>query len=192
MKSLLDRMVEDGQVTQAEADAAWKTPSTRRVAHRLERGRHAAHRKPGTPGPPGREPPADRGRAALPELLLPAGGGKELLPLIGRKALYGGGKIYTGMSAQAQAAAEQASRGARLPDGATLGAALVRPDSGEVLALVGQKLTDARPSDWNNATQARRQVGSSVKPCCTPWRSRRAGSRATPSLTRPSRATTSP
>ncbi|MFC6749988.1 transglycosylase domain-containing protein [Deinococcus aquaticus] len=68
------------------------------------------------------------------------------------------------MSAPAQAAAEQASRTADLPGGATLGAALVRPDSGEVLALVGQKLTDGRPDDWNNATQARRQVGSSIKP----------------------------
>ncbi len=165
MKSLLARMVEDGQVTQAEADAAWKTPiypAGWRIGWNADGTLRSANLE--RPDRLGENLQRTEGAQRYPNFYYLQAVEKELLPLIGRKALYGGGKIYTGMSAQAQAAAEQASRGARLPDGATLGAALVRPDSGEVLALVGQKLTDARPSDWNNATQARRQVGSSVKP----------------------------
>ncbi|ACO46833.2 transglycosylase domain-containing protein [Deinococcus deserti] len=169
MKSLLARMVEDGRVTQAEADAAWKTeiyPAGWRIGW----------------GPDGTVRTATLERPdRLQENIniMEARGGesrfrfqhylqaveKELLPLIGRKALYGGGQIYTGMSLQAQQSAEQASRQANnLPEGATMGIALVSPVNGEVLALVGQKLTAGRPSDWNNATQGRRQVGSAIKP----------------------------
>ncbi|GGS33419.1 transglycosylase domain-containing protein [Deinococcus knuensis] len=165
MKDLLSRMVEDGQITQAEANAAWKTPI-------YPAGWRIGWNDDGTlrsavlerPSRLGENLTLLEGVRRYPNQYYLQAVEKELLPIIGRKALYAGGRIYTGMSAQAQAAAEQASRGADLPDGATLGAALVRPDSGEVLALVGQKLTDGRPGDWNNATQARRQVGSSIKP----------------------------
>jgi membrane peptidoglycan carboxypeptidase len=168
MKDLLARMVEDGRVTQAEADAAWKTPiypagwrigwnadGTVRSAvlerpERLQENLSALEANQGT------------GRYASQYYLQAVE--KELLPRIGRKALYGGGKIMTGMSVAAQQAAERASLNASLPDGATLGIALVSPQNGEVLALVGQKLTGGRPGDWDNALQARRQVGSSIKP----------------------------
>ncbi len=168
MKDLLGRMVEDGRVTQAEADAAWKTPiypagwrigwnadGTLRSAAlenpgRLQENMNALEAAQGT------------GRYAYQYYLQAVE--KELLPIIGRKALYGGGKIVTSMSLSAQQAAEQASLDASLPEGATLGIALVSPQNGEVLALVGQKLTGGRPSDWDNALQARRQVGSSIKP----------------------------
>ncbi|GGM14558.1 penicillin-binding protein [Deinococcus aerophilus] len=168
MRDLLSRMVEDGRVTQAEADAAWKTPiypagwrigwnadGTLRSAvlenpGRLQDNMNVAEAAQGT------------GRYASQYYLQAVE--KELLPRIGRKALYGGGKIMTGMSVAAQQAAERASLNASLPDGATLGIALVSPQNGEVLALVGQKLTGGRPSDWDNALQARRQVGSSIKP----------------------------
>lgn len=168
MKDLLARMVEDGRVTQAEADAAWKTPiypagwrigwnadGTLRSAvlerpERLQENMNALEAAQGT------------GRYASQHYLQAVE--KELLPIIGRAALYGGGKIVTGMSLSAQGSAERASLDARLPDGATLGIALVSPQNGEVLALVGQKLTGGRPGDWDNAVQARRQVGSSIKP----------------------------
>ena len=89
---------------------------------------------------------------------------QDLAQQIGRKALYGGGKVYATIDLTDQQAAERASLNAQLPDGATLGIALLDPSNGEVRALVGQKLTGSRPSDWNNALQARRQVGSSIKP----------------------------
>ncbi|THF85138.1 peptidoglycan glycosyltransferase [Deinococcus sp. KSM4-11] len=167
MKDLLARMVEDGRVTQAQANEAWKTPiypagwrigwnddGTVRSAilERPERLQENITAFEAQDGP----------KYAYQHYLQAVE--KELLPIIGRKALYGGGRIVTGMSVPAQQAAEQASLNAQLPDGATLGIALVSPVNGEVLALVGQKLTGGRASDWNNATQARRQVGSSIKP----------------------------
>ncbi|MFC4424586.1 transglycosylase domain-containing protein [Deinococcus navajonensis] len=168
MKSLLARMVEDGRVTQAEADAAWKTPI-------YPAGWRLGWNDDGTVTTAKLERP-ERLQENIDRMDAQAGENryqsqhylqaveKELLPVIGRKALYGGGKIFTGMNLQAQQAAERASLQARLPEGATLGLALVNPKDGEVLALVGQKLTGGRPSDWNNATQGRRQVGSSIKP----------------------------
>ncbi|GHF52138.1 membrane peptidoglycan carboxypeptidase [Deinococcus metalli] len=167
MKDLLSRMVEDGRVTQAQANEAWKTPiypAGWRIGWN-ENGtvRSAVLERPGRlqeniTAFESQDAPKDAYQHYLQAVE------KELLPIIGRKALYGGGRIYTGMSVAAQQAAEQASRSAELPDGATLGIALVSPVNGEVMALVGQKLTGGRASDWNNATQARRQVGSSIKP----------------------------
>ncbi|MBB5297253.1 peptidoglycan glycosyltransferase [Deinococcus metallilatus] len=162
MKDLLGRMVEDGRITQAEADAAWRTPiypagwrigwnsdGTVRTAV-LERPERLQENMP--------PPPVQTAFHYLQAVE------KELIPKLGRKALFGGGKVYTALDLQAQQASEQASLNARLPDGATLGLALVSPKNGEVLALVGQKLTGGRPGDWNNAVQAQRQVGSSIKP----------------------------
>ncbi|GHF75002.1 transglycosylase domain-containing protein [Deinococcus ficus] len=168
MRSLLDRMVEDGQVTKAEADAAWRTPiypAGWRLGWNTDGTlRSAALENPGRIQSNIRLMESGMRERYLYRHYLQAVE-KELLPLVGRKALYAGGKIYTGMNVQAQQAAEQASLDARnLPDGATLGIALVSPKDGEVLALVGQKLTGERPSDWNNAVQAKRQVGSSIKP----------------------------
>ncbi|WP_309570882.1 transglycosylase domain-containing protein [Deinococcus sp.] len=167
MKDLLSRMVEDGRVTQTQANAAWKTPI-------YPAGWRIGWNDDGTVRTAALEAPqrlqeninafdAQGGPKYAYQHYLQAVE-KELLPVIGRKALYGGGRIITGMSVPAQEAAERASMNASLPDGATLGIALVSPVNGEVLALVGQKLTGSRASDWNNATQARRQVGSSIKP----------------------------
>jgi penicillin-binding protein 1A len=163
MKDLLARMVEDGRVTQAEADAAWRTPiypagwrigwnpdGTLRSAV-LERPQRLQEN---TPPPPTQT--AFHYLQAVEQELKEKG--------VTGRALYGGGKVYTALNLAAQQSAERASLSAQLPDGATLGMALVSPKNGEVLALVGQKLTGGRPGDWNNATQARRQVGSSVKP----------------------------
>ncbi|SMB95418.1 transglycosylase domain-containing protein [Deinococcus hopiensis] len=168
MKNLLARMVEDGRVTQAEAEAAWKTPI-------YPAGWRIAWKGDGTVTSARLERPerireniaaSDQAQGVnrYQYLHYMQAVERELLPKIGRKALYGGGKIYTSMDLKAQQAAEKASLNAQLPGGATLGAALVSPRNGEVLALVGQKLVGGRPSDWNNATQARRQVGSSIKP----------------------------
>ncbi|ANE44367.1 transglycosylase domain-containing protein [Deinococcus puniceus] len=168
MKDLLSRMVEDARITQAQADAAWRTPiypAGWRIGWNTDGSlRSAVLENPGRLQSNLNEAEAARGGNRYQYLAYLQAVEKELTPIIGRKALYGGGKIFTGMDLQAQQSAERASRTAELPDGATLGIALVSPKNGEVLALVGQKLTGERPSDWNNATQARRQVGSSVKP----------------------------
>ncbi|GAA3996498.1 transglycosylase domain-containing protein [Deinococcus rubellus] len=162
MKDLLERMVQDGRATQSQADAAWRQPiypsgwrinwgkNGQVLSASLERPQSLADNTPAAP-----LPPAFHFMQALEQ---------ELIQQIGRKALYGGGKVYATIDLTDQQAAERASLNAQLPDGATLGIALLDPSSGEVRALVGQKLTGSRPSDWNNAVQARRQVGSSIKP----------------------------
>lgn len=165
MRSVLTRMVEDGQITQAQANTAWTTPiypagwrigwnadGTVRSA-KLENPRRLAENLKATARGGGYE-----SRSYLQAVE------KELLTKLSAAQVYGGGRVYTGMDLAAQQAAERASLNAQLPEGATLGFALVNPQNGEALALVGQKLTGGRPSDWNNAFQSRRQVGSAVKP----------------------------
>ncbi|WP_245588546.1 transglycosylase domain-containing protein [Deinococcus pimensis] len=163
MRSLLDRMVEDGRVTRLEADNAWHErlqPAGWRVRYDADGDVTSATL-------------VDRTAKNLPPLPPRQHGHflqtveRALVEQFGRKTVYGGTglKVYTTMDLQAQQAAERASRDARLPDDATLGIALVQPSTGEVLALVGQKLDEAgRGGEWNNAVQSRRQVGSSVKP----------------------------
>ncbi|WP_291426020.1 transglycosylase domain-containing protein [Deinococcus sp.] len=170
MKGLLGRMVEDGRVTRAQADEAWKTPI-------YPAGWRIAWNGDGTLRSASLERPARlqenidaanerrRNNNQFQYYYYLQAVEKELLSKITRKALYDGGKIYTGMDVQAQQAAEKASLQSNMPRGATMGIALVNPANGEAMALVGQNLFDGvRPNDWNNATQARRQVGSSIKP----------------------------
>lgn len=162
MKSLLNRMVRDGRITQEQANKAWRTPiypAGWRIAWnpdgsiqqaRLENPKrlqtNLAHMKSET----------IEYRSFLQAVE------RELLQKLTPQQIYGGGKIYTSMDIQAQRAAEQASRNAQLPNGATLGMAFLNP-YGEVRALVGQSLR-LSPQEWNNAIQAKRQVGSSLKP----------------------------
>ncbi|MDE2491422.1 MAG: PBP1A family penicillin-binding protein [Elusimicrobia bacterium] len=84
---------------------------------------------------------------------------RELLPRYGGDALYRDGlTIYTAMDPVLQSAAQKAARASRHQ------AALVAldPATGDVLALVGGK--DFALSQFNRATQARRQPGSAFKP----------------------------
>ena len=162
MKNVLDHMVQDGLATPAEAAAAWRQPiypsgwrigwgqNGKVTSAKLERPQSLQDNAPAA-----KLPPAFHFMQVLEQ---------QLAQQIGRKALYGGGKVYATLDLMDQRAAEQASLNAQLPDGATLGIALLDPQNGEVRALVGQKLTGSRPADWNNAVQARRQVGSSIKP----------------------------
>ena len=161
LRDLLDRMVEDGRVTRAQADAAWREdlqPAGWRVRYDAQGNVASATRLDGE----SRTVPAPYvrfGDSYLDEV------DRQAAALIGRKSLYGGGvKVYTYLDHTTQAAAERASRDARVPSGATLGMAFLDPRSGQVLSLVGQKLGDGVLEEWNNATRARRQVGSSIKP----------------------------
>ena len=77
----------------------------------------------------------------------------------------GGLKVYTTIDIQAQRAANEASLDAEVPDGAQLGIVGLDPATGEVLAMVGEKLRTGVPrGEFNRVTQARRQPGSSFKP----------------------------
>ena len=92
----------------------------------------------------------------------------------GREMLYKGGlKIYTSINAQMQSSAQTAvlkgleeyeGRGKKSKDRAQVQGALValEPQSGFILAMVGGR--DFIASQFNRATQAKRQAGSAFKP----------------------------
>ena len=84
---------------------------------------------------------------------------RQLVPRYGEDVLFRQGlSIYTTMDPQLQAAAERALRRGRLQD------ALVALDfkTGDVLALAGGR--EFKETQFNRATQARRQPGSAFKP----------------------------
>jgi penicillin-binding protein 1B len=84
---------------------------------------------------------------------------RQALPRYGEEALFREGlSLYTSMDPLAQAAAEKALH--RLPAQGALAA--LSPQDGRVLALVGGR--DFSESQFNRATQARRQPGSAFKP----------------------------
>lgn len=77
----------------------------------------------------------------------------------------GGLNVHTTIDLQAQRAANLASERAEVPEGAQLAIVGIDPVTGEVLAMVGEKLKPGtEPLEFNRVTQARRQPGSSFKP----------------------------
>ena len=85
----------------------------------------------------------------------------------GDSVVYGQGglRVFTTIDVQAQRAAMQASLDADLPAGAQLAIVGLDPISGEVLAMVGEKLRPGiAEEEFNRVTQAFRQPGSSFKP----------------------------
>ncbi len=85
----------------------------------------------------------------------------------GQEAVFGQGgfEVYTTIDVQAQNAANQASLRAEVPAGAQLSIAGIDPLTGQILAMVGERLYEGtEPGDLNRALQSRRQTGSSFKP----------------------------
>lgn len=173
MKPVLTHMVEDGWITQAQADAAWKEKLQPRgwqvtydgngnVTSAKLVDRTAKELKAVT---------ANRAPHFMGQVE------QELVKRFGREKVYGSGglRVYTTMDPKLQNAVETASREARygyfmgdgqgLPYGSTLAAVIIDPYTSEVLGMVGQKLVGNQPpSDWNNAAQGQRQIGSTIKP----------------------------
>jgi len=75
----------------------------------------------------------------------------------------GGLKIYTSLDIQAQQTFEESMQKniQSFPEAQTMGA-MMNPTNGEIIALIGG--TDYAKSQYNRATDAKRQVGSSMKP----------------------------
>ncbi|MGY2894271.1 transglycosylase domain-containing protein [Deinococcus sp. UYEF24] len=163
IKSILERMVKEGRATRAQADAAWRYPL--RPVGWTVRYDGVGNLTSATLS----DPSAKRDRSPAPQVRFADGFldavERDLSERLGRSVLYRSDvTVYTTMNRQAQRSAEAASLQAALPSGATLGMALLNPKNGDVTALVGQKLGDGILEEWNNATRARRQVGSSIKP----------------------------
>lgn len=90
-----------------------------------------------------------------------------LLEQFGESRVFGSGglRVYTTIDVQAQEAANRAALEGLVPDGAQLAIVGLDPQTGEILAMVGSKLLPGQlPGEFNRATSARRQPGSSFKP----------------------------
>lgn len=74
----------------------------------------------------------------------------------------GGLKVYTSFNTTAQEAMEKAIRNNMGDTSLQVASIVIEPSTGNVLALAGGK--DYAISQYNRATQAKRQVGSTIKP----------------------------
>lgn len=164
MKALFNRMVEDKWITQKQADEAWRDPIQ-------PRGWKVAYDKEGNVTSAKLFDRTQKELKAVTTTRAPHFMGQveqELVRRFGRDKVYGSGglRVYTTLDPKIQNAVETASRQASgLPRGATLGATIIDPYTSEVLGMIGQKLYGSEPpTDWNNAAQGQRQIGSTIKP----------------------------
>jgi penicillin-binding protein 1A len=91
----------------------------------------------------------------------------ELQGRFGSSVIFGSGglNVYTTIDVQAQEAANRASLNAEVPPGAQLAIVGLDPETGEILAMVGQRLVAGEPiAELNRVMSSRRQPGSSFKP----------------------------
>lgn len=164
MRALLDRMVEDKWITPQQREDAW--------AENLQpRGWAIQYDDKGNVAEAKLVNPKAKELKAVTTVLYPHfmhQVEQELISRVGRDKVYGAGglRVYTTLDPKVQRAVETASREARgLPYGATLGAVILDPYSAEVLGIIGQKIVPGQPlSQWNNAAQGQRQIGSTIKP----------------------------
>ncbi len=74
----------------------------------------------------------------------------------------GGLKIYTNLNIEAQTKLEESILSNMNDDDVQVSSLIIDPKSGKIMALVGGK--DYKSSQYNRATKAKRQVGSTIKP----------------------------
>ncbi|HEU4741078.1 MAG TPA: transglycosylase domain-containing protein, partial [Meiothermus sp.] len=160
IKRQLEDMVAEGWISQAEADAAWKQPL-------IPNGWQAKYDGKGNLLSAKLVDPSAR---VLPELVknyaphFVLAVRAELEKRFGKEKLYGEGglQVYTSLDLKMQEAAERAVSGVRLPINAQLALAALDPETGQVLAMVGEK--PGTGGQFNRATQAWRSPGSAIKP----------------------------
>ncbi|HQI81078.1 MAG TPA: transglycosylase domain-containing protein [Deltaproteobacteria bacterium] len=82
----------------------------------------------------------------------------------GEGAVTSGLNVYTTLDMHAQRTAEEAVRStiASMPERVQAAVVVLRPSTGEILAMVGGR--DYRVSQFNRAVSARRSIGSLIKP----------------------------
>jgi membrane peptidoglycan carboxypeptidase len=163
MRTVLDRMVRQGTVSREAAERAWRYPLEPRgwsVTYDRQGGLVSAE-------PTGESVVVQESISSELNWHVVVAVRNWLLDRFGEAAVFGRGglRVTTTIDVQAQAAANQASLDAVVPDGAQLGIVGLDPATGEVLAMVGEKLEPGvREGEFNRVTQALRQPGSSFKP----------------------------
>ena len=165
MKNVLANMVERGVVSQAAADRAWRQP--------LEpTGWRVRYDQEGSiVGQPERTQVQPRVSTTVASNLnsnVAFAVRNEVEKLFPGQLLHAGGlRIYTTIDSQAQEAANDAARNENgyIPEGAQMALVSIDPKTGGILAMVGGRLDTAQGGDeFNRATSAKRQPGSSFKP----------------------------
>ncbi|MER3483080.1 MAG: penicillin-binding protein [Meiothermus sp.] len=162
MRILLNNMVADGWVSKTEAENAWKQPI-------VPKGWAAKYDADGNLLNAKLEAPEAR---IMPDLNIRSARyfvlevQRYLKSKLGADKLReeGGLRVYTTLDLKMQAAAEKATTGRKLPDGAQLALVGMDPMSGEVYAMVGAKPGTDPGAEFNRATQAWRSPGSAIKP----------------------------
>lgn len=163
MRNVLDKMVRQGTITSAAADRAWRydlEPRGWRVEYDGSGGIVSAERT---------------GEDILVRSSVSSELSRHVIIAVrnwltdrfGQNVVFGTGglRVYTTIDIQAQRAANEASLTAEVPEGAQLAIVGIDPATGEVLAMVGEKLRAGMlPEEFNRVTQAYRQPGSSFKP----------------------------
>ncbi len=163
MREVLDRMVRLGMISSDMAERAWRYPLAP-LGWNVEyddQGNVLSAERTGADVLVQSSVSSDLSRAVVLAVR------DWLLARYGDSVVFGRGglKVTTTIDVQAQLAANQASLDAAVPEGAQLAIVGVDPETGAVLAMAGQKLQEGvPPEDFNRATQAYRQPGSSFKP----------------------------
>lgn len=165
MREVLNRMVERGAVSEAAAEKAWLEqiqPRGWNVTYDGEGNVLSAEATGETPNTQ-----TSVSSSLSDEITFAVR--NWLTDRYGKERVYnnGGFKVYTTFDVQAQQAAMEASRTAEAPAGAQLAIVGLDPATGEVLAMVGERigLASSESSDrLNRVLQSKRQPGSSFKP----------------------------
>ncbi|MGQ9753939.1 MAG: transglycosylase domain-containing protein [Thermaceae bacterium] len=160
IKVLLDQMVQEGWISSALRDEAWRTPL-------VPRGWKAEYDQEGNLVSAQLLDPSAR---ILPEVQVNQAPHfvyevrNWLESRFGREKVYGEGglRVYTTLDPAMQKAAEKAAKGVKLPEGAELALVGLDPETGAVLALVGGVRKEK--DEYNRALRALRNPGSTVKP----------------------------
>lgn len=160
MRKLLDQMAEEGWISPAQRDEAWRTPLAPRgwAVRYDDQGNLLSARLVDPSARILAEVQVNQAPHVVYEVR------SWLEARFGREKVYGEGglKVYTTIDPSMQAAAEKAARGARLPEGADLAIVGLDPETGAVLALVGGVRKEK--DEYNRAFRALRNPGSAVKP----------------------------
>lgn len=163
MRLVLDKMIEQNTISEDAARAAWLEPLQPRgwkVQYDSE-GNIVSAEKTGEP------PVAQKTLSSSLSDGIIIAVRNWLLEHFGEEIVFnrGGLKVYTTINTRVQEVAIEVSANAELPEGAQLAFVGLDPQTGEVLAIMGEHVIPGEKSDeFNRALQAKRQPGSSFKP----------------------------
>lgn len=163
MRSVLNNMVEQGSISSAVAERAWREkiqPRGWKIEYDDAGNVLSSERT-------GEAPVAQKSISSSVSNHVMWAVRNWLTDYFGEEVVYGRGglRVITTIDYDAQIAANEASQNAEVPEGAELAFVGLDPATGEVLAMMGGHLTAGEiPGEYNRSLEAKRQPGSSFKP----------------------------